>query len=73
MQQRLTNARDQLSVAVGQLQARELELTAATQKLRDVQEEGEAREREREGERETHFHRGRDLGLEEGRSEVAGH
>ena len=72
MQQCLTNARDQLSVAVGQLQARELELTAATQKLRDVQEEGEAREREREGERETHFHRGRDLGLEEGRSEVAG-
>jgi hypothetical protein len=71
MQQRLTNARDQLAAAVGQLQARELELTAATQKLREVQEAGEARDREREREREAHFHRGRDLGLEEGRRAVA--
>ena len=35
------------------MQARELELTAATQKLREVQEAGEARDRERERERGT--------------------
>ena len=74
MQRQLASLRAQLSAAVEQSLAHELELTAAQQRLREAEAARESLEMEGEGERERErereFQKGRDAGLEEGRREV---